>query len=382
MRIRFGWVVALAVACAAWPAAALAASITGLGFLPLRNPVSFPNAISEDGSVVVGISFADVPRSGRFEAFRWEGSTGMIGLGVPDVAPGETPFSEAYGVSADGSFVVGVFIGSSGWRDPVGWRFSGGTFERVPIPGLGIGDTPSAVTPDGSIVVGDAFRVEISTGHRSSLADLPGGATRLHASGVSADGRFVVGLGYSDAGMQAVRWDESNVPLALAPARSQAFAVSANGAVVVGELGGRAFRWDETRGLTLLSDVSGADLGSSAIGMSADGSIVVGGYQTGPGIEHAVLWDLAGFAHPLEALLAGLGVDLSGWSQLERATAISADGTRIVGYGIDVDGNRQAWLAVIPEPGTGLSIGIGLALLAAPQWLRGSAPRRRAARPR
>lgn len=398
MRIRFGGFVCLGLAWAALPAVALAASITGLGFLPLNNPVSIPNAISADGTVVVGISFADVLRNGRFEAFRWEASTGMVGLGVPVVAPGATPFSEAYGVSADGSFVAGVFIDAVGRREPVGWRFSGGTFERVPIPGLGIGYTPSAMTPDGSVVVGDAFRVDTSTGLLTSLADLPGGATELYANGVSADGRFVVGLSYSAEGMQAVRWDESNVPLALAPARSQAYAASADGSVVVGLVGGRAFRWDEASGLALLDDVTGSDLDSGAVGVSDDGSIVVGRYRTGPGVEHAVLWDVAGGAYPLEALLVGLGVDLSGWSQLESATAISADGTRIVGYGIDVDGNRQAWLAVIPEPGTGLSIGLGLAVLAASRGraeragncgafrtdpsLRESAPRRPAARRR
>jgi hypothetical protein len=51
-------------------------------------------------------------------------------------------------------------------------------------------------------------------------------------------------------------------------------------------------------------------------------------------------------------VLTDLGIDLSGWI-LRGATAISADGTTIVGYGTNPFGQQEAWLANIsgvPEP--------------------------------
>jgi probable HAF family extracellular repeat protein len=57
---------------------------------------------SADGNVVVGESFST---RGRDEvAFRWTSATGMVGLGD---LPGGTSFSEAEAVSPDGSIVVG-----------------------------------------------------------------------------------------------------------------------------------------------------------------------------------------------------------------------------------------------------------------------------------
>ena len=58
--------------------------------------------ISADGSTVVGLS----NRTGDIndEAFRWTALTGMVGLGF---LPGDD-FSRANAVNADGSFVVGT----------------------------------------------------------------------------------------------------------------------------------------------------------------------------------------------------------------------------------------------------------------------------------
>ena len=45
----------------------------------------------------------------------------------------------------------------------------------------------------------------------------------------------------------------------------------------------------------------------------------------------------------------GYGLDLSGW-MLQGARDVSADGAVIVGYGINPAGEREGWVAVIPEP--------------------------------
>jgi hypothetical protein len=54
--------------------------------------------------------------------------------------------------------------------------------------------------------------------------------------------------------------------------------------------------------------------------------------------------------------------ELNGWT-LNHALAISADGTVIVGNGTNPAGSREAWIAVIPEPGTFVLTAIGLALI-------------------
>ena len=43
---------------------------------------------------------------------------------------------------------------------------------------------------------------------------------------------------------------------------------------------------------------------------------------------------------------------------LEEATAVSADGTTVVGFGIDPQGVREAFVAVVPEPGMLALVGV------------------------
>jgi probable HAF family extracellular repeat protein len=78
---------------------AQAAEFIRLGSLTDENFGSAAEAVSSDGSVVVGSSNNPNER----EAFRWTVETGMVGLG--DLPTGEFR-SEASGVSADGRIVV------------------------------------------------------------------------------------------------------------------------------------------------------------------------------------------------------------------------------------------------------------------------------------
>lgn len=69
----------------------------------------------------------------------------------------------------------------------------------------------------------------------------------------------------------------------------------------------------------------------------------------------------------LQQVLTGLGLDLTGWD-LWGAQGISADGRTITGFGLDPSDFDEAWIATIPEPSTGLLLGLGLSGLAA--WRR------------
>src|SRR5262249_53536730 len=148
---------------------------------------------------------------------------------------------------------------------------------------------------------------------------------------------------------------------------SGAAGVSRNGSVVVGwgiaGLGTEAFRWTSGGGMVGLGFLpSGVSFrASEARDVSADGSVVVG--ETGPG-GVALIWDeVHGMRSLADVLVTDYGLDLTGWS-VSAAMAISSDGSTIVGNG-GHDGVSEAWIAVIPEPSTGLLFGFGLVVLAA-----------------
>ncbi len=70
------------------------------------------------------------------------------------------------------------------------------------------------------------------------------------------------------------------------------------------------------------------------------------------GLERAFLWTPALGMVDLHTYLPTIGFDLNGWT-LEHATAISADGTSITGFGtLQNVGTRSFLLQVIPEPST------------------------------
>ena len=93
---------------------------------------------------------------------------------------------------------------------------------------------------------------------------------------------------------------------------------------------------------------------SSAFGVSADGSVLVGQGTSSSGVE-AFVWDETNGMRALIQILADQSIDMTGWN-LARANGISADGLTIVGYGTNPLGFNEAWIATIPEPGTALAV--------------------------
>jgi len=348
----------------AHPLSGSAASFTPLGGVPVGSGDSEAQAVSADGSTVVGRSHS----APGYEAFVWDATNGIQGLGfLHGVVDG--PSSHAIGVSADGSTVVG----SSGDLFPVGpeafvWDSSNGMRGLGVLPGGSFESRAFAVSADGSTVVGESNSVAVSeafvwdaTNGMRGLGDLPEGAFFSTARGVSADGSIVVGRGVSRSDFfEAFIWDAANgmQGLGFLPggSGSEAFAVSADGSTVVGQAqsfpSDEPFLWDATNGMQGLGFLPGGREFGRALSVSADGSIVVGfvgAAADASTLTQAFVWDKTNGMQSLEVMLTELGLDLTGW-QLAEATGISDDGRTIVGYGRNPIGRREAFIVFVPEP--------------------------------
>jgi probable HAF family extracellular repeat protein len=275
--------------------------LTLLGDLPGDDVASFARAASADGSVIVGtgnwtITDASAIRnSPNAQAVRW-----VNGVITPLTDTGGLRMVQAQAVSADGSVVVGGGVVPNGTEQrQVAYRWSNGVATL-----LGDAIAANGVSADGSVVVGDgrdtqAFRWV--NGVMTPLGSTPGNAYSS-ATAVSSDGRVVVGYAFGAAGSPAFRW-ENGVMSALGDfgAGGAANAVSGDGSVVVGWAGipgagdTVATIWDAAHGTRDLRQVLqteyGMDLNNwrfvQATGVSDDGRTIVGygfGPDTGPNV--------------------------------------------------------------------------------------------------
>jgi probable HAF family extracellular repeat protein len=162
-------------------------------------------ASSSDGSIIVGRSYSGQ----NFEAFRWTQATGIVGMGD---LPGGGFSSEANGITPDGLFVVGGGVSASGFEAFL-WTQAGGMVGLGDLPGGQFNSVARAVSADGSVVVGrgnsasgyEAFRWTQASG-MVGLGDLSGGYFDSLAQSVSADGSVVVGQSRSSVGDEAFIW--------------------------------------------------------------------------------------------------------------------------------------------------------------------------------
>lgn len=182
-------------------------TIEELGGAPPEYPKSAARATSADGSVIVGQVVTADGHSAR--GIRWEGESAELLATLPSYA-----FSHPAAITRDGLEVLGYVGGSTYPTQAVIWE--GGTAY-----GLGgitsSSNTRAAAASDEGTVVGtvaedrtQAYRWTSSTGF-VPLGDLEGGYLWSRAYAITADGAVVVGSGYSDAGTEAVIWDDTGI---------------------------------------------------------------------------------------------------------------------------------------------------------------------------
>jgi probable HAF family extracellular repeat protein len=302
---------------------------------------SFANAVSDDGSVIVGSS---IDNGSSSYAARWRNPTIPV-----EQIPANNP-SGATDTSANGSVVVGTGNGDQ----PEAFHYSPDTG----LQNLGTNTRGNAVSADGLVAVGGHSSISCTMEaflwtHLGGMKSL--GNCRSEAKGVSADGSVIVGYMTIDNREDAFRWTLATGMQSLGDMgrNSEATDVSADGSVIVGRAGTfvdrggvEAFRWVNNVAVSL-GDLPGGDNYSFAQGVSADGSVVVGGSSTGSG-DQAFIWDAVHRMRNLRQVLTeDYAMNMSGWN-LWRAQDVSADGRTIVGGG-DFQGQTQGWVVHLPE---------------------------------
>ncbi len=348
----------------------------GLGTIPGTDMIAgTASAVSADGRVVVGTAY-DLVES---QAFVWTLQGGLVGIG--DLPDGATQ-ANAQDVSADGRVVVG-YASSAAGVEAFRWTEAGGMVGLDDLPGGGFESWAQSVSADGSVVIGFGSSGTGSTrreAFRWTQADGMVGLGRLAgyaesgAVGVSSDGSVFAGnsVGPSSSDHEAMVWTEASGWTGLGSypgwtGGAQAYGISADGSVVVGRVptpsGNQAMRWSAGSGFLALGDLAGGTPdASTAYATTPDGGVIVGSALTSEG-DRAFVWSAADGIRAIdEVLTSEFGLDLGGWV-LTAAADISADGLTIVGYGQNPDGQTEAWVAVIPEPTSGLLLGGGLVVL-------------------
>ena len=221
--------------------------------------------VSDDGRVAVGNGF-----SAGNKAFKWE--AGVVTL-VPGIVPG-TAATFAQGVSADGSVIVGRATNAEG-RIRAYRCEDGATSELAVLPGAaGSIHEAFGVSPDGSVVVGGGG-YELLKWDANGVSVVMDEQVRGRRCFVSDDGSVVAGAYKSGVSTSQAFRIKDGVLIDLPGSR--VYDMTPDGSVVLG----MGYRWDEgvrTSMASLIPPDTFPDGVSSAYprALSADGSMVAG----------------------------------------------------------------------------------------------------------
>lgn len=359
-----------------------AADFFGLGFTLGPEAGSTAGGLSADGTKLAGTSGAVPGVLG--EAFRWTRGEGIEGLGInPD---------ESFGTSGSAVASDGTVVGFSFYPRAIEWAPDNvlHLLPNLPDPHAFYSNA-YAISDDARWIVGSSLSdagkwTAVRWNVDRQISPLP----FTNAYDVSADGSVVVGLNSGGLRSEAVRWTEASGLQLLGDLPggrevSIASSVSDDGDVVVGFSSSslsadyfEPFRWTAATGMVGLGLLPGF-VGGGVSGVSGHGEVIVGNntsfLPTGDRQATAVIWtqDL-GLLSAADYFSNDLGLasQLAGW-HLDAATSVSRDGLVIVGYGTNPQGNQEAWMAIAPEPASGLLAVMGWLVAAALRSARRSA---------
>lgn len=278
-----------------------------------------------------------------------EGCPMFIGLG--DLAGGETE-SSALAISDDGTTIVGQSTSTSG-PEAMRWREADGMIGLGDLAGGAFDSRAFNVSSDGEVVVGvstsglvdcpsrfdEAFRWTMADG-MVALGDDPAGCFFSYAYSLNGDGSLVGGGITNALSNTAATWSATTSMwtdlgyAAITGNSSEISDITPDGTVWVGgqrvdaTASFNAYR-ATSAGQVILGDLPGGATFGSSSAVSDDGSIIVGLGTSASGPE-AFRWTMA-------EGMTGLG-DLDGGAFDSVANEISPDGSIIVGRATDAVG--------------------------------------------
>ena len=331
------------------------ATKTDLGTLRTDNAgFSLTNAVSDDGSIVVGSSTSDSEVS---RAIVWSGSNWATKTDLGTLRNDNTGNSSAYAVSGDGSLVFGSADNDNGDHHATVW--SGSNWATKTDLGTLKSDnsgysTARAASSDGSVVGGQADNDNgdihatvwsgSSWGTKTDLGTLKtdnSGSSQVNA--ISTDGKFAVGEAENDNGnTRAVVWNVQNLnnarPTDTANTRASLSLLSADTAAMLAQRARAAQTLLDTcradGGKFCYSAGYRRDIGHSASSRGADFAF---GYGISDNFDAAVSLAVPARAEENGSyrLKSGVGIGLSarlhngaGWYAVPAA-AFETDKTRI-----------------------------------------------------
>ena len=347
----------------ALPAVLLAVAGTAMAqgsFTRLSSPLTYVTGMSGDGSVVVGT------RSDFGPIFRWTASGGAVNIGGT---------GSLAAISRDGKTIASTAADSHNYNAAAIWQ--GGTNWQVlpPVPNSHPSDTSISsaygVSGDGSVVVGLAwvtagdahgFRWDAVNGS-VDLGALNGQSSRANA--VSADGNVIVGWDedpslYNYPSWRGVLWWQGLGRL-LHPFGwiGQAAGTNDVGSVIVGRGAPASYRhayrytaWDGQivdlgsipRGIGPIKDQEDT---SYATATSDDGTVIVGNSGWMPPLD-AFIWTPSTNMMKAADFLKAKGVTVpDGWL-LVTVIAVSPNGKIFAGTGVNPAGIPEGWVASLP----------------------------------
>gem|GEM_PF-2709324 len=339
-------------------------------FIPLGTIAGTTNAsssglgVSRDGLFVVGTNVAAEGTQG----WRWSASTGMVGIGFP---PNQS-ISEAFATNANGSAVAG----SSALPTNQAFRWTSAGFtvltsaSLVPFHARGMSADGNAIVGFGSSAGGTVGFGSSAGGTQAYVWTEAVGVTPLgwlggavagtsEANGISDSGAIVVGqstgTGPEFLPFKWVSGGAGITSLALVPGSTEGSAedVSGDGAIIVGQCSTadvpRATLWNAVGTPIDLGLLPGGGSYSVAVATNFDGSVVVGYAADADGDSRAFVWEAGTGMRDLRDLLVNQGLEpkLRGW-RLESVNSISSSGKVVVGTGFNPTGRREAFLAFLP----------------------------------
>ncbi|MEM9479006.1 MAG: right-handed parallel beta-helix repeat-containing protein [Verrucomicrobiota bacterium] len=295
-----------------------------------------PQALSEDGSVVVG-------RGPNDEAIRWEdGEITVI-----------SPVSTANDISPDGLIVVGS-IGETPGRE--GYRWVNGALTVLTAPTGPRDVIPLAVNQDGTVIGGRAI-FESQLNPQSSVAlrwqgvswsILPDDFTHGGVDDIDNSGAIAVGLvsqtflGESEAAL----W-QNGVLSVIGPGgngssqTSRATCISGDGTkVIINIRETLASPRDTFQIYTVATETKSDPIPGFATSINTNGTVIVG-YDE---FFDPFIWTQEGGLRDLQEFLANdLNYDLEGWESFGSSVAVSGNGKFLVGGGIDPESRFVGW---------------------------------------